>query len=563
MPDDKKKPQSPVLPQPQLIELPIVVEQAYNSYTQVAEALDQLNIAVNYMPAAQLASAVFSDDRVAAVLNTRSNALFGLPMDFKYPGQDEPTDDTPAEALELKERIRDIVETEWEDILPGAAAREWFRWGVMMNLGVGELVWKWHESDEPDGLQIPTLKVWHTMWVFWVWSYRANFLIHAEGVTQLTPGDGHWVTFSPFGHNHGWMYGAIQSLGWLYLDRVFLKKQWARANEKFSLGVVKAYMPSEASDEDKQRFAQATQNMPHEATINLPVSKDGIKFDLEMLKTDVATGWETFLQTKRSIDTDIAVCLLGQNLSTEISSGSGGSGGSKAAAKVHNDIREDILKADVEILSSTIKTQILAPLVERNWGHVIRAMGQNVQDFVPNVTWQIEPPEDKAQDTAAIQALAAALPVLAQAGADVGALLERFDIPMLEGKQRRTRPPPDGDLNERPGLPAAWDGIVRSEAAELEPTALSRSHLAGASLRGQLAVDELVEGLRDDLKRKLAPTVKELSKILASSTTYQERRKRILDLYRDWDPSDVRVVLERSLIAAQLIGRVTGAKARA
>jgi phage gp29-like protein len=440
-------------PQRKWLELPIVVQNTWDNYTQVAEAIDQLTIAGNYLQASLLVQSLFSDDRVSACLNTRTNAIFGLPMEFKYPGQDQPEDDATAEMVALKEHIRDVVESEWEDIMPGAAAREWFRWGVMMNLGVSEIVWRWVESDEPDGMQLPTLKVWNTQFCYWRWDTRSFWINHTGGTAEIHPGDGHWVMLCPFGHNHGWLYGLVNSLGWLYLDRIFLKRNWARANEKFSLGIMKAFMPADANENDKGRFVAAIENLPHEATVSLPVTDKGNKFDLEMVKTDTATGWETFLNTKRSIDTDIAVCILGQNLSTEISGGSGGTGGSKAAAKVHNDIREDILKADVEILATTIKTQILTPLVARNWGHVIQAMGGLLQDFVPDVTWQIEPPEDKQQDTEAIAALAQALPVLSAAGVDVGALLERFDIPMLEGRRARTKPPPDGDVNERPGFP--------------------------------------------------------------------------------------------------------------
>lgn len=570
------------------LELPIIVQNNWDSYTQIAEAIDDLTVAGNYLSASLLTQALFSDDRVSACLNTRINAIFGLPMLFRYPGQDSNDDDVTPEALELKTLIRDVVEEEWEEIMPGAAAREWDRWGVMMNLGLGELVWKWHETDQdvmPFGLQLPVFKVWNTQFCYWRWDTRSFWVNHTGGTAEIHPGDGHWVLLCPFGHNHGWLYGLVNSLGWLYLDRIFNQRNWARWNEKFGLGVMLGDVPADANDNDKASFMAAVQNMPHEATVMTPVTEKGNKFDLRMVKTDGGTGWESFLNRKRSIDTDIAVCLLGQNLSTEISQGGGGGGGSRAAAKVHNDIREDILKADVEILATTIRTQILTPLVERNWGWAIAEMGLKVSDFVPEVTWQIEPPEDKQQDTEAIQALAQALPVLSAAGADVAALLERFDIPMVEGKRNRTKPPPDSDANERPGFygygldfesplienlfpgqmatPSGGSGDVpRDSTSSVRAARLSRGHLTGHAMRGQLAIDELVDGLRDDLKERLAPTVRELKTILVSATTYAERRKRLIDLYRDWDPKDVRVILERAMIAAQLIGRVSSAHER-
>jgi len=562
------------------LELPISVQNVWSSYEEVAQAIDDLTIAGNYTSSSLLTQAMFSDDRVSACLNTRTNALFGAPMSFKYPGQDDELPDDPPDAIALKQHIRDVVESEWENILPGAAGREWMRWALMENLGLAEIFWRWVPSADgldPDGLVLPTLKVWNTQFCYWRWDTRSFWVNHTGGTAEIHPGDGHWVLLCPQGHNHGWLYGLVNSLGWLYLDRIFLKRNWARANEKWSLGVMKAHCPADASESDKARFMASIENMPHEASVLLPVTEKGNKFDLEMVKTDAATGWETFLNTKRSIDTDIAVCILGQNLSTEISGGSGGSGGSKAAAKVHNDIREDILKSDVEIMATTIKTQILAPLVKANWGDQIEQMGMDLQAFVPNVTWEIEPPEDKAEDTAAILALAQALPVLNAAGVDVAALLERFNVPMLEGKRSKTKPPPDGDVNERPGY-AGWGFDQQAQMIENlappaqvivdgedeGPQALSRTgHLSGHKLKGQLAVDALSRGLSAQLRAKLAPTLHKLQEIVASSDSYAERKRKIVELYRGWDAGEVREIVQRSVIAAQLIGRVASARHRA
>lgn len=553
------------------LELPISIQNVWDQYTQVGNAIDELTIGGVYLNAALLTQALFSDDRIGACLDTRCNGLFGRPMEFKYVGQDDGTDDEPAEVVSLKEHIRDTIETHWETILPGAAARENFRWGTVLNMGVGELVWRWipcEEEVDPDGLQIATLKVWNSQFVYWRWDTRSFWINHTGGTTELVPGDGHWVLYMPFGHNHGWLYGLINSLCWLYLDRIHNQRNWARMGEKFSLGVIKGEVPADADLADKVRFQQAISNMSGETSIQLPYTKTGQKFGLEMLQTDSATGWETYLNRKRSIDTDIAVRLLGQNLTTEVSSGAGGggSGGSRAASKTHDDIRQDILKADEEIWASTIKTQVLTPIVARNWGHIIQAMGLNIQDFVPNVRHIIEPAEDKQQDTAAIQALAQALPVLSAAGADIEALLEKFDIPLLEGKKRRALPPPGGDINERPGT-AGWGldpdaSMIEYAAPETPAKFLSRGHLKGHSLKGQLAIDELTEGLRDGLKKQLAPTVGKLKEILATSSSYAERRKRIVDLYRTWDPTDVREILERSMIAAQMIGRLSSRRER-
>lgn len=60
-------------------------------------------------------------------------------------------------------------------------------------------------------------------------------------------------------------------------------------------------------------------------------------------------------------NTEDAVAVLGQNLSTEVS------GGSFAAASAHNRIRIDILTSDCVALAEALTDQWVEPIVRRNW----------------------------------------------------------------------------------------------------------------------------------------------------------------------------------------------------
>lgn len=454
----------------QFLELPISVASQIDGYREVTEALDALTQTGDYMQASLLADAAMVDDRIQAVIKTRTNAIFGLPMVFKWQGQDDPQleDKYNKRLTDFKKFVTDQVETQWEAIFPSAVLREIVRWGLLMNLGVGELVWRWDHD-----LYLPTLKTWNPQFCYWRWDTRSNWINHTGGTAELKPGNGRWVTFAPEGHNHGQLYGLIRPLSYLFLDRKFLLQNRARGTEKYSLGVTKAFMPANADPTDKDRFEQAVRNMPHEATITLPVmaamdGKEATKFDIQMMETDDSTHADMYHVTLQDINTEIAIVVLGQNLSTEIS----GSTGSRAAAKVHNDIREDILKADVENLSSMIKSQVLAPFVKYNYADLALEYGINWEDLVPNVTWNVEPPEDKVQSADATSKVFTAIAALVTAMApkpgadgqpatksainvpvDFQALLEKLEIPILENKKAPYRPPP-AFVSERPRAPA-------------------------------------------------------------------------------------------------------------
>lgn len=444
-------PNLPPMPsQKQFLELPIAVQQTWDSYVLINEALINLAYGGWYQQAALLCDATFTDDRVVAVLNTRTNSAMSLPMVFKYQNEGETDKTERPEVVALKQKVTKIVEDNWEAMFPSSTLRELLRWGVMINAGIGELVWRWDHD-----LLLPTLKTWNPQFIYWRWDTRSIWLIHTGGQVEIHPGDSRWVYLAPFGHNHGQLYGLIRSLAWLWLDRVFTFRNWARAIEKYSLGVTKAFMPMDADNADKQRFQNAITNMPHEATVTLPVTDKGNRFDLEMMKTDEATNWQSYVERIKQLDTSIAVSILGQNLTTEISQTHGGSGGSKAAAKVHDNVRRDLLRSDVQVLASTLKTQVLVPLVYYNFAADAEALGIPWESLVPNVTWDVDPPEEQSAAADTLNKLATAVQAFVTAGAPVNyeALLERFDIP-TSLVRRPQIPPPGGNVNERPREPS-------------------------------------------------------------------------------------------------------------
>lgn len=564
----------------EFLELPISVQHVWDSYPVVDNALVDLEQG-QFMQAAMLADAVYTDDRVSAVLSTRSNALFGLPMSFKYQGQDEgekkkpgtaPAEDEAQESPDvtaLKVKVRDTVKKLWNQMFPVAALKELSISGWLLNAGLGEIVWTWTKSGE----YIPVLKTWNSQFLYWRWDTRSYWLIHEAGQTEVFPGNGRWVLFSPFGHNHGWLRGMIRSLGKLWLDRVFSQRDWARASEKYSLGIIKAIEPADALLEDKIKFRAATKNLASESTVTLPTTATG-KFDLEMLETDPMTGSENFDRRQKNLDVCIAICVLGQNLSTEIS----GSSGSKAAAKVHDNVRGDYIKSDVEVWSSVIATQVLAPFVRYNYEADARELGIEWQDLVPVVTWTVDPPEDKEADTKAIANIAQAVPGLAGTDADIRALLEKYEIPVRD-LSPASEPPPGDDVNERPRAPG---GVVDDDGLPMDPDgehapnnpagdepseqplvtssrdAVPRGLKPGAR-RGQVFVDDLADSAKLAASKTLDPLKKELHAICLSASSYEEIKKRVTTLYlhSGKSPAALREIVANAVVVAHLVGRLS------
>lgn len=545
-------------------ELPITVQHAWQGYQAVDLALERLEQG-NFLDAALLADAIYTDDRVNGCMQTRINGLFGLPMEFRYPGQAEarasakpaadglPTKDVgdggdDAQALELKQRIAELARLNWSKMFPGAAVREQMRWALLLNAGLGELVWDWGK----DGLLWPTLKTWNMQFVYWRWDTRSYWLIHQEGQTQVRPGDGRWMMLAPFGHNHGWLYGLIRSLGKLWLDRQYALRDWARASEKYSLGIVKAKCPTDASADDKSRFERAVTNLASESTVLLPQGKktDESSFDLEMMQTDTAVNHQAFESHFKHLDTCIAVLTLGQNLTTDVQSGS------RAAAQVHDSIRGDFLKADDEIWATTVRTQVLTYWVRYNWGDLIEEMGRTVEEFVPEVTHEVEPADDLEKKSKVLLNVAQAIPGLAGTEADIHAVLEDHGIPVVDSRELEGGPAPGADANERPPPPPPdSDGT----GVEVEQHRLRRLGVGAkpGQRKGRAVVDEVVDAAKVAASKALAERRKALMQICMTSQDMDEMREKLKSLYSDAKPSELRGIIEKALVMAELLGRLS------
>jgi hypothetical protein len=654
------------------VELPIQVQHAWESYSLVDEAIAILEETGQFQNAAMLCDAARSDDRVTGVFSTRVNAVFGLHKEFRWQGQEEhdaekadraptaavappvgqppqhasppkpapgqensdsrgstapvappigsppiPAPPPPAaeaqadpedrpEVVALKQKVCKFVEDNWERMLPTATGKECLGWALMLNAGIGENVWAW-EGD----YVIPTLKTWHPQFLYWRWDTRSYWLIHQGGQVELAPGDGRWVFIAPFGHNHGWLYGLIRAIGKLWIDRMFLWRDWARAAEKFALGMMKVKVPQKGNQEDKLVIKQALANVSSETSVFLPQSADGKdSYDIEMLETESSgVNGDAFFETRlKRIDTSMAVCVLGQNLTTDIS----GTAGSRAAAQVHENVRADFLKADVEVLQDVIRVQLLNPLVRYNFEADAEALGIPWECLVPEVTFKVDPPEDQNKTADSVSKVADAIQKLVSSGApvDVHALLSRYEVPVVDQKKLTSKPPPMPGGNERPrgpggtlpedmppgiGNPPRPDGsadqpLEQDEAEEQRARLIaagfnekaadsllaifkmsfrhelarraaignrSRQSLKPGGRKGQLLVDDVADAAKRAGAKAMADRSRSLLKLVDEAKDYDDLRAKVKAYYRDLEPGQLRAVVEKALLVAELTGHLS------
>ena len=159
---------------------------------------------------------------------------------------------------------------------------------------------------------------------------------------------------------NGLLNGCIDSLIWAFLFKNYGLKDWSIYIERFaSPGVVGKY-PSLMNKSDKAKLNEAVRNwgnlfkatIPSECTLELLT--DDSKSSTAGLFNEYVAYW----------DKNISIRVLGQSLTTDI-----GSVGSQAAAQTHDEVREDLIIADMVLVSYSIN-KLIKTLVNLNYPNV-------------------------------------------------------------------------------------------------------------------------------------------------------------------------------------------------
>lgn len=500
-------------------ELPAYSFSDFDRLYQVKAAIRELENG-QLRTSALVVDAMTRDDRLEGILLQRTKALSSLPLNF--------TDGVnPKAAAAAKE-----VTANFKSWASAASLTEMLKWGVMLGVSFGQVLW-----EVVDGLLTPKLKVWHPMHAYWRWDTRSWWMVAEGGVIEVKPGDGQWLVFTPYGEERAWMMGGVRSLYVPWLLRQWALRDWGRWSEVYGSPIRKVSTPIAAEESDKQRFLREVAQLGASSTIRLPTAADPTqKFDVELVEA-ASTGYDGFDKLLAKCESSMAITVLGQNLSTEVT------GGSYAAASVHASIRNDILESDAQSLASCLYEQLLKPWAALNFGDPKAA---------PIPAWVTSPPEDRKEAGDALKSLGDGIKSLFAAGAkpDTDAILDRHGIPVTGPAEEPAPPPVPPAPGEKPAIeeePAKDDKALAAMFLSMKPS--------GAQ-RGQAYVDAVADKARERAATVLKPDVMHVLGAVAASNSYDELKGRLIELYGAMEPHQFAVVLQRAMLLGELAGRL-------
>lgn len=363
--------------------------------------------------AATLCERLLADDRGKGVCGQRAS-IGRLPLTFEGGSR---------KAVRRLEKDGDF----WR-IVPATQLEQLHRWYAMFGLGLGRLNWV-DEFGKPlmrAGKHVPRVEAWSSA------RHLERDTINREWTCEvgsngrrevIRPGQGGWLLWSA-ASDRPWSMGAWRACRLWWLLKQYAIQDWARYSERHGLGTLVVRVPKGQGADTKPQRQSLARQFKQLGSNGVVVLRDN--WTAELIEA-TARSYETFKAQIEAANAGIAIAILGQNLTSEVKSGS------LASAKVHENIAADIVGNDAESLSDFVHDQILVPWAIANYGSA---------DAAPWPVWDTTPPEEAKPRIDAWVALGDAIQKLASNGApiDVIAMCEQAGVPLLAGEKAKAPP---------------------------------------------------------------------------------------------------------------------------
>lgn len=325
------------------------------------------------------------------------------------------------------------------------------------------------------------------------------------------------VLFHRYGgkSGHPTRSGIYRVCAWMYLFKNYAIKDWVAFCEVYGMPLRLGKYASGANKNDKDALVAAIQSLGSDAAGI--ISKDTEIEFVESIKGS-ATG-DLFKALADFANKENSKAILGQTLSAEV-----GDKGSYAAAKTHEGVRIDLLKADSRAIAGTVRHQIIRPIVGFNFGW---------DAPIPKYEADWKKPED-------LDHLSTVYKNLVEMGQPVGAehVSERFGVPMPKKGETVLQAPATSF--------AAKNTFVAAKSAQYTPE--------------QEKIEGLVAETTKQAQAAMSGILEPVKKMIASAKSLEDLRDNILQVYSDMESAELEELIARSIYVADLYGRATVAE---
>jgi|UniRef100_A0A7C3SJE1 phage gp29-like protein len=214
---------------------------------------------------------------------------------------------------------------------------------------------------------------------------------------------------------HDTRAGVLRVVGYMYLLKNYALKDWAAFNEVFGMPLRLGKYDPTASPADREALVQAIRNLGSDAA---GVISKNTEIEFVEATSRLTGNTNPYQVLAEFCNREMSKAVLGQTLTTDTV----GATGTYAAARVHAQVRRDLVEADAQALAQTLREQLLRPLTGFNFGW---------DKPVPWFRFRYEEEED-------LKTLSEVYRNLAEMGLPLGTehVAERFGIPLPQDNEQ-------------------------------------------------------------------------------------------------------------------------------
>jgi phage gp29-like protein len=323
--------------------------------------------------------------------------------------------------------------------------------------------------------------------------------------------------------------GLARLVAWCYLFKLYALRDWVQFVELFGQPYrIGTYGPG-ASELDKMTLLRAVSQIGTDAAAIVPES---MKIEFKEAARNGAV--DTFRGLVEFLDSQVSKAVLGQTLTSDVSS----AGGSRALGDVHNQVRKDIMRSDARQVAGALNKMLVRPLVDLNLGS--RAEYPIIRLGLP----------DSLSTREKVQLVRQLVPFGLQVEESVardwlGIPDPPKDSVVLRAPARQGAPEPEPAAQTQGGGRTAAHAAPPAVGAPTDPGELARAALEDSGW------EQIVE-----------PMVDPVRKLLADVDSLEEFRERLAELVVEIPTHQLAELLGRNLFAARLAGELepTGAE---
>jgi len=326
--------------------------------------------------------------------------------------------------------------------------------------------------------------------------------------------------------------GLLRVCAWMYLFKNYAIKDWVAFAEVFGMPLRLGKYDAGASKEDKDALRAAIYSLGADAAGI--ISKNT---EIEFVEAVKNAGTNNIYETLAVFcDKQMSKAILGQTATTE------GTPGRLGNEDAQDRVRHDLIKADSEALASTVRRQIIRPLVGFNFGW---------DKPLPWFKILYERPED-------LKNLMEVYKGASEIGQPISQehVAERFKIPLPQQGETILKPPaaqPFG-LSDGSGALAAKS---RPQSGDRSAGRLVVAREGQTAPEGEIDAADRIAGrlsseagpITDDFVATISHLVED-----PSIRDLEDLRERLIDLWGNMDPAALGAAIARATAVAEMAG---------